>query len=90
MYSYLSTTLATTVGNKASTPTSTYVIVNDTGYFNGRAKDPNYPGRPADGDYVKDICGNPNSVIPYTDDKGYELISPFPWGRWEDPQHNHQ
>ena len=84
VYSYLSTTLATTVGNKASTPTSTYVIVNDTGYFNGRAKDPNYPGRPADGDYVKDICGNPNSVIPYTDDKGYELISPFPWGRWKD------
>src|SRR5271154_1262934 len=23
------------------------------------------------------------SVLPYTDDKGYEVISPFPWGRWQ-------
>jgi hypothetical protein len=28
--------------------------------------------------YYKDV----RTTIPYTDDKGYELISPFPWGRW--------
>jgi hypothetical protein len=28
--------------------------------------------------YYKDV----RTTIPYTDDGGYELVSPFPWGRW--------
>jgi len=82
--------------NAFSTPTATYVIKNDGssdqgtivpgtnhGYFNG--------GQflPADYTYMKHLVGSKSgtitthSTIPYTDDKGYELVSPFPWGRWQ-------
>lgn len=37
--------------------------------------------RLVDGQYIRDLQ---RGVIPYTDDKGYELMSPFPWGRWID------
>jgi len=45
--------------------------------------------RPADFSYIQALTGKAsapatNAVIPFTDDKGYELISPFPWGRWID------
>ena len=43
--------------------------------------------RPADLAYMQDLMGNPitgtPSTIPYTDDKGYEVVAPFPWGRWQ-------
>lgn len=35
--------------------------------------------RACDGVYMDYI----RHTQPYTDDKGYELIGPFPWGRWE-------
>ncbi len=38
--------------------------------------------RPVDDLYFFDL--KYSTVIPYTDDYGYELISPFPWGRWID------
>lgn len=44
--------------------------------------------RPADLSYMQDLIGNPITgtpgTLPYTDDKGYEVVSPFPWGRWQD------
>jgi hypothetical protein len=44
--------------------------------------------RPADLSYIFAVCGDAtnhtHSVIPYTDGKGYEVISPFPWGRYVD------
>jgi len=44
--------------------------------------------RSADYSYIVALCGDPtthaNSIIPFTDGKGYELISPFPWGRYVD------
>ncbi len=30
-----------------------------------------------------DYFSNLRKVRPYTDDKGYELVGPFPWGRWK-------
>lgn len=36
--------------------------------------------RVADGEYIE----NCRTTMPYTDDKGYELLIPFPWGRWMD------
>jgi hypothetical protein len=55
--------------------------------------------RPADFAYMQTISGSVqnttsggttttttslnHSVLPYTDDKGYEVITPFPWGRWQ-------
>jgi len=44
--------------------------------------------RPADLSYILTVCGDAthhtNSVIPFTDGKGYEVVSPFPWGRYVD------
>lgn len=44
--------------------------------------------RPADLSYMQDLMANPITgtpgTIPYTDDKGYEVVAPFPWGRWQD------
>lgn len=34
--------------------------------------------RVVDQDYYHDI----RRTLPFTDDKGYELVGPFPWGRW--------
>jgi hypothetical protein len=66
------------------------IVVNGKSYKNTNPG----PGfftaqRPADFSYIQALTGKPNapttnSVIPFTDDKGYELISPFPWGRWTD------
>jgi hypothetical protein len=43
--------------------------------------------RGADLSYMQDLMGNPitgtPSTLPYTDDKGYEVVAPFPWGRWQ-------
>ena len=37
--------------------------------------------RSVDESYLQDLM---KGTLPYTDDKGYELLSPFPWGRWQD------
>jgi hypothetical protein len=97
VYSVQSSILASHTGNQFDTPTSTYVIKNDGnaqqgtidpatghGYF---CKDQAHSqSRSADLAYIKTLCGDvlthADSVIPFTDDKGYELIAPFPWGRW--------
>jgi hypothetical protein len=57
------------------------------GYFNSGQF------HPADYLYMEKLVGSNNpdvrvkatshSTIPYTDDKGYELVAPFPWGRWQ-------
>lgn len=86
------------MGNMPDSPFSTYVIKNDNNQAQGTV-DPktkkgyfdqgSYPnGRPADLSYLQAIQGNQtthtNSTIPFTDDKGYEVIAPFPWGRYVD------
>jgi hypothetical protein len=60
-----------------NTVAATYNVVNDTA--KKFAVGPN--GRKVDATYLNDLMGG---TIPYTDDKGYELIGPFPWGRWQD------
>lgn len=35
--------------------------------------------RSLDQDYYSDL----RTIRPYTDEKGYELLGPFPWGRWK-------
>ena len=68
------------VGKNVVVDGKTYKNTNPgPGYFTAQ--------RPADFSYIQALTGKPNapstnSVIPFTDDKGYELISPFPWGRW--------
>ena len=66
------------------------VVVNGQSVKNTNAG-PGYftSQRPADLSYIQALTNKSdppatNSVIPFTDDKGYELISPFPWGRWVD------
>ena len=87
-------------GNQNDTPFSTYVIKNDGSQEQGTIDPATKVGyfcisqtksgpRPADLAYIQVLTGkasqpSTNSVIPFTDDKGYELISPFPWGRWVD------
>ncbi len=34
--------------------------------------------RPVDQNYYHDV----RRTMPFTDDKGYEVVTPFPWGRW--------
>src|SRR5208337_3123756 len=36
--------------------------------------------RIVDKTYIEDVK---NGTIPFTDDKGYEVLAPFPWGRWQ-------
>ena len=80
-------------GNQPSTPYATYVIKNDgdpkQGTVNPATKQAYFPdtGLNANKAYIDMICGNEtthaNSVMPFTDTKGYEVIAPFPWGRWQ-------
>ena len=60
-----------TVNGKTSTSTNAYGPGG--GYFTDK--------RSVDGQYLRDLQ---KGVIPYTDGKGYELIGPFPWGRYVD------
>lgn len=80
-----------TLGTDGSSLYATYVIKNDGDKDQGTIDPKTNKGyftqqRPADTSYIHAVCGSrdrhTHSVIPYTDDKGYELISPFPWGRW--------
>jgi len=96
VHSYSADVYKSRYENAFSTPTATYVIKNDgsqaqgtiapgtnQGYFNA--------GQfiPADYKYMEKLVGSKSgsltthSTIPYTDDKGYELVAPFPWGRWQ-------
>ena len=45
-----------------------------TGYFDG--------ARAVDKQYIEDCTSG--GVLPYTDEKGYEVVAPFPWGRWKE------
>jgi hypothetical protein len=56
-----------------STPYSHYVVANDT---NNVFTNP----IPCDQTYLVTLA---KGTMPYTDAKGYELVTPFPWGRWE-------
>lgn len=86
--------LGTKLGIQTDTQFANYVVQNDGqagGYpaTNSQGQPVTYgPGggyftdkRLVDGQYMRDLQ---RGVIPYTDDKGYELMSPFPWGRWID------
>jgi hypothetical protein len=87
---------ATKLGQQTDTQFASYVVQND-GPVGGHpaTADPGItvpygPGggyftdkRPngVDGQYMRDLQ---KGVIPYTDGKGYEVMSPFPWGRYSD------
>ena len=58
---------------------------NSTGYRTVQRTNPDgyyTKQRLVDDTYLFDL--KYETVIPYTDDYGYELLSPFPWGRWVD------
>lgn len=89
--SYYSQTLASSVASQFDTAFAHWVVQNDgdqvaktvsprTGkaYFTDK--------RIADYYYLQDIRGNKDrtAVIPFTDYKGYEVLAPFPWGRYTD------
>jgi hypothetical protein len=80
-------------GDKNAGTAASPIVVNGTTYWSPGPGGGYFTSqRPADYWYVQALCGNTGvagftgsgSVLPYTDDKGYELISPFPWGRWID------
>lgn len=93
LYSVRSQNLASKLGNQYDTPFATYVIKNDGDPKQGTTSK-HYPNGffkeqlQADGNYIDLLCGNrnthTNSVMPFTDGKGYEVIAPFPWGRYVD------
>jgi hypothetical protein len=60
--------------SSSSTGYTTVTRLNPNGYYTKQ--------RPVDDTYLYDL--KYETVIPYTDDYGYELLSPFPWGRWVD------
>jgi hypothetical protein len=69
----------------ADTPTKSWRIANgDTGAFNPKSPHASLQltksktGLLANTNYQQLI----RTIQPYTDEKGYELIGPFPWGRW--------
>ena len=79
-------------GNQSDTPYATYVVKNDANKNQGTVDPATGKGyfdhqRIVDDKYLDALMGNTKtnapSTVPYTDEKGYELMSPFPWGRWE-------
>ena len=93
LYSVRSQNLSSKVGNQYDTPFATYVIKNDGDPKQGTTNT-KYPNGffvnqlPADHAYIDLLVGgvnsHTNSVMPFTDGKGYEVIAPFPWGRYVD------
>jgi hypothetical protein len=70
---------------EADTPVKSWRVQNgDFGAFSPKSPHPDLKlnktkrGIVADAKYLNLI----RSIQPYTDEKGYELIGPFPWGRW--------
>lgn len=93
LHSVRAEALATMIGNQHDTPYATYIIKNDGDAKQGTVRPGSTKGyfdhqRPANKSYIDDLCGNQNthsgSVLPFTDGKGYEVIAPFPWGRYVD------
>jgi hypothetical protein len=93
LYSVRSQDMQSKLGNQYDTPYATYVIKND-GDPKQNTTSKKYPNGffvnqlPADGAYIDLLVGDKsnhtNSVMPFTDGKGYEVIAPFPWGRYAD------
>lgn len=79
------------IGTQFDTPFANWTVQNDANAAQGTIDPRTKQGyftqkRQTDFFYMKDIRGNDNqtAVIPFTDDKGYEVLAPFPWGRWTD------
>jgi hypothetical protein len=79
------------IGSQFDTPFANWTVQNDANNAQGTVDPRTGQGyftqkRLADYFYMRDIRGNSNqtAVVPFTDDKGYEVIAPFPWGRWVD------
>jgi hypothetical protein len=84
---------------QADTTGGSYVSVPDNSSKDG-TQDSKHPngyytiagwnarGNVVDNKYFHDVWESKNngegSVIPYTDAKGYEVLAPFPWGRYKD------
>jgi hypothetical protein len=93
IYSNQSTNVASTASMQTDSRYATYVVKNDGNKAQGTIDPKTGQGfftqkRIVDLSYLQALQGNPttmaNSTIPYTDDKGYEVMAPFPWGRWLD------
>jgi hypothetical protein len=93
VFSYQSQSIGSYMGNQTDTPYATYVIKNDNSAAQGTVNPTTKRGyfdhqQNVDSAYLDNIRGNPKtkapSTIPYTDQKGYEVMAPFPWGRWQD------
>jgi hypothetical protein len=84
--------IGNSAGNQTDAAFATYVVKNDgnknqgtidpvsgVGYFTQK--------RIVDLSYLQVLTGSAKSgapsTIPYTDEKGYEVMAPFPWGRWQ-------
>lgn len=79
------------IGTQFDTRFANWIIANDATSNQGTVDPRTNQGyftqqRAADYYYMLDIRGNKNqtAVIPFTDQKGYEVIAPFPWGRYTD------
>jgi hypothetical protein len=79
------------IGTQFDTAFANWTIANDANSNQGTIDPRTNQGyytyqRATDYYYMLDIRGNANqtAVIPFTDQKGYEVIAPFPWGRYTD------
>lgn len=67
------------------TAAASYLVVQDNSPNNG-TRDATHPRgfftlpRSVNNAYFVDLQ---TGTLPFTDEKGYELFSPFPWGRWQ-------
>jgi hypothetical protein len=91
---YYTQKMGSKVGSQTDTSFANWIIANDANSAQGTIQSSNgaQPGqgyftqqRAVDYYYLRDIRGNAKTaVIPFTDNKGYEVIAPFPWGRYND------
>lgn len=82
--------MATSWTMQPDTPGASYIVVPDGSQKYGTVDSKHPDGfftkpRSVDNSYFVDIWSGAGSksVIPFTDEKGYEVLAPFPWGRWQ-------
>jgi hypothetical protein len=73
---YRRSQLGTSWATKADTTSKSFRVQKDEkGFFSSQ-----WLAEGIDMNYYQKIL----TTQPYTDEKGYELVTPFPWGRWKD------
>src|SRR5208337_3215734 len=83
---YARKNIGTSWATREDTKSNCFRIQNDTdGFFTQQRWCPqNANGDPTPIDDYALYLSTILSMQPYTDEKGYELATPFPWGRWKD------